>query len=474
MTPLEIIQGTDFKEIKKLFKRPVFKVEQQTAIDQYDVTEHDVYDATLRPKRKLKMDVVDENGQVTSQTEVLVDVVRVGIPWQKIITERRIGFTLTTPVTTQAIYDKETDKEKSLVKMVERIQHDNKMDYKNKEILRRILSEMECAVIWYYVETGEPKPKYTLKHKILATGLGDSLYPLFDDNGDMISFARGYKIKVEDKEIEHFDIYTPDLEYRWVSVGNDWQMDTLTNSDGTAKPNPIPNQARKLLIEYYSILQPVWSDVQSMISRHETLTSNHGGMNDKFGAPLLAVTGDIIKSETDSGQGNVIQMENGASADYVQLSSEPQSIKLEQENLEKFIYTMSQTPDISFGQMLSIGAMSGFAMTLLLSDPHMAVRCVEEWFGIGLQRRLNIIKHAIGALIDTSLANEAKVVQLKPVITPYMPKNVTELIENLSVAKASGIISTETSVEINPYVSDSEIELERMKNDKTAELAGTQ
>ena len=118
--------------------------------------------------------------------------------------------------------------------------------------------------------------------------------------------------------------------------------------------------------------------------------------------------------------------------------------------------------------------MSGFAAEMIFTDSHMGVRMEEETFGIGLQRRLNIIKAAIGALIDTSLANECRTVQLKPEITPYLPQNMTEIIENNTVAVTGGIMSKETAVENNPLVKDAKIELERMKNDATNELAGTE
>jgi SPP1 family phage portal protein len=197
-------------------------------------------------------------------------------------------------------------------------------------------------------------------------------------------------------------------------------------------------------------------------------------MNDKFGAPIFVVSGEIEGEVVDNAQGSIMQMANGATADYAQLASEPESIKLEQDNNKENIYVQSQTPDISFGQMMSIGQMSGFAAEMLFSDAHMAVRTEEESFGKGLQRRLNIIKTAIGSLIDTSLANEAKTVQLKPVITPYLPQNTTELIDNLTVAVTSGIISKETAIEENPLVKDSKVELERVKADATNELAGTE
>jgi len=480
LLPLEIIKAGEYKEIEKLFKRQVDTGIQADAIKQYNVDTHDVFDKVLRPWRKVSRatSAKDEDGNFIRQ-DVWIDVVRVGIPWQSIITERRVGFTLSHPVKTEVIWDKETDKEKQLVKMVERIQNDNKMDYKNKEILRRKLSELEVAVIWYYVETKDPKQKYTLNSKIVSPELGDTLYPLFDSVGTMISFRRDYKLLNEGKEIEHSDIYTAEFEYKYIKSAGGWELDPniVIQSKETGEiisANPVPNIAKKILVEYYCQKNPVWHKVQSIIDRHETLTSNHGGMNDKFGAPMFIVSGEIQGEIIDNAAGSMMQMENDGTAAYAQLASEPQSISLEQTNLEKFIYTMSQTPNISFNQMMTIGAMSGFAAEMLLTDPHMAVRIEEETFGIGLQRRLNIIKAAIGALIDTSLASECKMVQLKPIITPYLPQNTTEMIENLSVSVTGGLMSKETAIEQNPLVEDAEIELERMKNDATEELVGTE
>jgi len=480
MNALEIIKSQDYKKIIKLFKRQVPVDDQIEAIKQYNVSKHDVFDKVLRPMRKVSRATTakDENGNFIRE-DVWIDVVRVGIAWQNDITEKRVAFTLSTPVKTNVIWDKETDKEKELVNLVDRIQNDNKMDYKNKEILRRKLSELEVAVIWYYVETEDEQYNYTLKSKIVSPELGDSLYPLFDMNGKMISFRRDYKLINEGKEVEHSDIYTAEFEYKYIKKESEWVLDPdiVVKSKETSDyipANPVPNIAKKILVEYYSQPKPVWHNVQSMIDRHETVTSNHGGMNDKFGSPIFVVSGEIQGEILDNQTGSMMQMENQATAGYAELSSEPESIKLEQTNLEKFIGKMSQTPNITFDQMIEIGQMSGFAAEMLFTDPHMAVRMEEETFGIGLQRRLNIIKAAIGALIDTTLAKECKKVQLKPEITPYLPQNTTEMIENLSVSTTSSIMSKETAIERNPLIEDVEAETERLKNDATQELAGTE
>jgi hypothetical protein len=116
MSALDVIKSQNFTEINKLFKRPVFKVAQADAIKQYHIEGHDVFDPVKRPWRKISRDTgrKDSNDNPIRQ-DILVDVVRVGISWQDTITETRVGFTLSNPVTTNVIWDTESDKENNLL-----------------------------------------------------------------------------------------------------------------------------------------------------------------------------------------------------------------------------------------------------------------------------------------------------------------------------------------------------------------------
>lgn len=484
MNAKDIIKNTDdFKAIELLFtsNRPVFEVEQEKAIAEYKVAKHDILDSSIRKAKKITKGSGDVGADGKETTTIdYIEPARIAMSFQSLIVDRRVGFMLTIPVKVEAIYESKvgTDKEKKLVKMIERLQNDNKMDYLNKEIARRWMSEMECAECWYLVETGKTRPKHTLKCNIWSPDLGDVLYPLKDSYGSMIAFARKYKLKEEDKEVEHFDVYTDDFEYKYVQKDNEWKLEVLTglNDIGEviqANVNPIPNTVRKIMIVYHTQKKPEWTDQGSMISRLETSVSNHADMNDYFGSPILAVFGEIMGFAAKGEQGKILQLADQAKANYLALDSPPESIKMEQENLEKFIYALSQTPNITFEQMMNIGPISGVAMKMMFLDAHLAVARKEETFGIGLQRRLNIIKAAIGMVIDTTLSTEAESLQLKPVLTPYIPLNETEAIDNLSVSVTAGILSKETAVELNPLVEDSETEMERLQNDTTNDLAGT-
>ncbi len=450
-----------------------FNVTKEEAKSQYHVLEHDVFDTQKRPDKIVKRDSGEKDGEgniiYVSQP---VPVSRVALPVQDLIVERRVGFMLSDPVTTEATFQKDDEKSKSLADMVDKIQADNKMEYRNKEIARRLMSEMEVAELWYLVPTGEADPKYTLKVRIISPELLDSLYPVYDETDDMVAFGRGYKLKENETEVEHFDLFTPDYEYKYILVDKKWILDELSDAEGANIPNPIPNQVKKIMVIYHSQNQPEWTKVQAMISRFEELYSNHADMNDYFGSPILAVAGEILGFAQKGEQGKILQMDENAKANYLALSSPPESIKMEIDNLKESVYTMSQTPNITFEQMKGLNAFSGIAMKLMFMDCHMAVRNKEEIFGIGLQRRLNLIKATIATVIVPSLAQIAKTVQLRPVIHPYLPENMTELIENLSVAYTGGIMSRETAVEQNPLVADPTAEMDRMKQDATSQLSG--
>ena len=468
MTKLEIIQSRDFAELKKLFNRPVFKDDQQEVIAQFELKKHKALDPAYRKGKTITVGSgeMDDNGKEKVST-IMVQPNRIGLNLEQLIVDRRVGFMLTIPVSYNVIWDdKETDKGKSLVKYIEWLQNNNEMDYKNKEIARRWMSELEVAEIWYFEETGIPKPKFTVKCNIWSPELGDTLYPLKSASGQMIAFAREYLIEnAAGKKVTHFDVYTDEFEYLYEKATDGW-IESTEDPEGNPLTNPLPNPTKKLMINYISQPRSEWHNEQPMIERLEESISNHGDMNDYFGSPILAVTGEIMGFAAKGEQGKILQLADQAKANFLALEGKPESIKMEQDNLIKLIFGMSQTPDISFEAMRGMGTIAQFTMKAFFMDAHMAVGRKEESFGVFLQNRINILKRAIASLIDTSYAKEAEALQIKPVITPFLPENTTEMIENLVAAKQGGIMAVETTVNKNTMIDDKELEMTRLKQDQ--------
>ncbi|HEY9363463.1 MAG TPA: phage portal protein, partial [Chitinophagaceae bacterium] len=278
MTQEELLAliSTYDKAVEKI-KKTVDLSEIETYLKQYDPAEHDIFDKAKRPDKLIK------NNE--GNTEV-VPVTRIGIALQKLITSRAASFLCGNPIEIKGTPN--GSPETNMLAGVNKVWLSNKLDFKSKELARLMFSETHCAELWYAEETtpdywiGEPvKSKWKLRVKILAASLGDNLYPVFNPEGDMIAFGRGYIIKVDDKDEEHFDLYTNENIYLGTKSDAGWDVTTEKNV------------FTKIPIVYYSQPKPIWNDVQTMITQLETVISNNSNTNAYFGDPLLIIDGEI-------------------------------------------------------------------------------------------------------------------------------------------------------------------------------------
>ena len=462
MNILDIINSGDMKVIEPLFTERELAVSYEKAKEQYDVSKHKVFSQTSRPDKRVTKDTGNTKEDGSPETiEVNVPVSRIGVPLQKTVVEQRIGFMLSIPVKYNFLTESEGGK-----KLVQRIQYildKNRMDFKNKEMLRRQMSELECAELWYFAPATDYDTKLTLKCKILSPALGDKLLPLFDSYGDMVAFGRKYKLKEDGKEIEHFDIFTDKFEYRFVNK-DEWKLDDLTDIEGKQIANPIVHNIGKIPIVYHSQDKPEWYDSQSMIERLEESMSNHADMNDYFGSPILAISGQVLGFSQKGEQGKIIELSDEARANYLQLTTPPESILREQANLRELSLALCNTADISFDKVKGIGNLSAVALNLLFISSAMAALMKEETFAVNLQRRISVIISAIVNIIDTKLKPNVKEVSYNPAITVYVPQDIESILRYLGEAYTNQIISLETAVDNNPLVQDKNKEIQKLEN----------
>lgn len=469
MTIEEIFALKDFAAIKyELTKKVAPNVASDVCIKQFDPTKHGVFDEAIRPKKIVKK----ASGQKDTKgeplyTDVQEEVARIAIPFQQIIVERAIGFLLGNPIEITAKGGDDGDLQKKLIAMIGKIWSKNKLDYRNKDVARKMFSECEVAELWYLVDAEEgywgdlSKGKFKPKMRILAESLGDKLYPCFDGTGDMIAFSREYTIINNNKNEIRFDVFTADRTVKYLTI------------DGQTTTESIPNQFKKIPVVYYRQDYPDWYIVEAMIERLETGVSNRADSNDYSGAPITVVKGDLKGFASKGEQGKVLQVSDGGDVQYLESTNAPESVKLEWETLREFILSMTQTPDISFSQMKGLGAVSGIALKLMFMDAHMKARNKEGTFGESIQRRINLLMSIIGNVIDTGLGQTIKTLDLVPVFVPYLPTNEKEEVDIISVAKTAGVMSVETGVRRNPLVSDVDAELALIKADGEQSVASS-
>lgn len=484
---LELIQAGDFGAVVNELRNGRLDASpaSQTNAQQYDPKLHAVNDPKERPDKLVVVDKESEdygrvininpNKDLPTESGFRIErVARIALALQKLIVKRAVAFTFGNPVTYTA--DTEDAGEKEILQRMKRVFSAVKEGTLNRRIARSLYSAQEAAEYWYPVEQSKPHnlygfpTKYKFKVAIFSPALGDKLWPYFDDNRDLVAFSREFTRKGGDlKTRNYFETYTADAHYQWTCQGDangtssgNWEM-----VEGYPKPIPIG----KIPIVYASQPQVEWADVQKLIERLEKLLSNFADTNDYHASPKIFVQGTVKGFARKGEAGAIIEGEDGATAQYLSWQSAPESVKLEIDTLLRMIYTITQTPDISFDTVNGIGAVSGVALRLLFMDAHLKVQDKAEIFDDYLQRRCNVVNAYLGQA-DTKTETAAASVIVKPKITPYIVEDELAKINILQAANGGKQISSQKStIKRLGWTDDPDAELRDIQTEEDREAS---
>lgn len=443
----------NYEELQKQVVAEKTTADIATLQKQYEPTAHDITDKAKRPDKIVTTDA----GTST------VPVARLPVAFQKIIVKRAAAFLCGNPI--ELVATPATDLDKSLLAALKKTWEDNKLDYDSKALASLMMKETEVAELWYtevvdptyWIGTSMEGSGFRLRMKIIANEKGDGLYPVFNAAGDMIAFGRSYIIKVADKNEEHFDLYTDTQIILGIKGDSGWATTSVSNPIG------------KIPVIYYSQPSAEWADVQELINRFEVAISNHADTVDYFGSPMVKVKGEVKGFAKKGEQGKVLELSEGADAEYLSWDQSPESVKLEFNTLRSLIFDLTDTPDISIEQMKALGTYSGIALKMLFLGAHLKAADKEETFGKSIQRRINYLKSAL-AVINLKLQPSLPLA-IKPKFEYYLPNNDAEMIDMLAVATGSKpTISRKTAVARNPLVQDPETEIANLEEEDKAGL----
>jgi SPP1 family phage portal protein len=437
-------------------------------ISQLNPDKHDIMDNVKRPDKKIKEDIPEEERETLGYTGgekeriKTVEVARIALALQKLIVNRAVAFTFGNPVSLSA--EPENENEQKVLKAVKKILLNTKTRTINRKIAREIFSVTEAAELWYPVPVENHtkygfNSKFKLRVAVFSPRKGDKLYPYLDETNDMIAFSRQY-ITIDEnlKECTYFETYTDKMHYIWEYVRGKWEL-----TEGYPKPNIIG----KIPVIYGQQPTVEWEDVQILIDRLEELLSNFADTNDYHASPKIVVKGEVLGFAKKGESGAILQLEgDNASASYLSWEHAPESVKLEIETLLRMIYTITQTPDISFDAVKGIGAISGIALKLLFMDAHLKVQDKMELFDDYLQRRINIIKSYI-AQLNTQLSTACENLEIEPEIVPYMIEDEQAKVDLLLSANGGkAIASQKSTVQQLGWTPDAETEYNQIKNEE--------
>jgi SPP1 family phage portal protein len=462
MTIEEIMSLTDANQVvtqlKKKRRHPLPNYEINMGA--LDPMRHPVNDKSPegRPDKRVVVDTGDGEGERV-RTE---KVARVAVALQRLIVNRAVSFTFGQPV--KYIANPEDETQQAVLKAFNAIIRDVKGVSHDREVARELFSFQDVAECWYPVRSLTSaygfSSKYKLKCRVFSPDNGDTLYPYFDDNGDLVAFSRSF-VKYDDTDTRqtYFETWTAQAHYLWKSDGGGYSIE-----EGYPQANPIG----KIPIIYAHQCRRETADVDNLIERLEKLLSNFADTNDYHASPKIVVNGHIEGFSRKGETGAVLEVDGDCKPYYLSWSSAPESVKLEVDTLLRMIYTISQTPDISFDTVKGIGAVSGVALKMMFLDAHLKVQDKREILDEFLQRRVSVVKAYIKQL-NVAMSEAVDALNIEPQITPYMINDDEKLVQMLNQATGGKVMmSQDTAVRMLGMSVDADAEIGRIKAEESA------
>lgn len=391
--------------------------------------------------------VFDENTGKTYEIEAQYKtepVNRISIPLEQDIVNIQTAFTV--GIEPSMDCTPADDEEKKLLDAVKAVFKSNKTKYQNKKIVRSWLSEQEVAEYWYATDDdsfwikfwnkvkttfgGKVKPTKKLKSVLWSPFRGDKLYPFFNDEGDLIAFSREYKKKLmDDSEITCFMTITDKMVYQW------------DLSKGYEERPTFAHGFKKLPVIYAYRPEPYCDKIKTFRVRLEKLLSNYADCIDYHFFPLLKLVGDV-EGFVGKNKDKIVKLTGeGADAQYLTWNQVPETVKFEAETLTNNAYDMSNTPRISFETLKGVGKASGTAFRFMFMGAHMAVSNHAEVIGDFLQRRVNFLVTALGAINPSEFSKASQTIDIETEVVPFMIDDLNDKVTTAVSAVRGGIWS---------------------------------
>jgi SPP1 family phage portal protein len=458
MNAIDIIAVADTDKIIDLVKgETVIEVEPQTLQETYD-GKHKILERADKNK-------LDDNGNIVGSTPTA----KLVLNYQKKIVENAVAFLMGSPI---SIVKKTEGGDEAFQYLLDALD-DCKFHSQNKELARKLFTQRRSAKL-YYIKNPEDLLNRKLGSMVLSYENG-SFYPNFNDTNDLDLFLRVYErtVLIDGKKqvVPVYELYTAEQIKTGQKLGGAWVE--VQNA----------NLYTKIPVVYYTQPKEEWYDADTLIGKQELSLSELADTNQYFGSPMAVATGNVTGAPNKDDQGKMVICEYvkdpatgqmmESKLNYLTWDQRPESIKMQFDLIDKFIYSFSQTADISFLTMIqaSLGNISGVALKLLLLDPLSKAMVKQELFEKNLQRELSVIKSILGTM-EAGYASDYELMKFDIQFNSILPENIGEVIAYLTAARpGEPIISQESSVNLNPAIKNKQKEIDILAAEKTGDSA---
>ena len=425
------------------------------------------FDRTIRDTQ---VGVIQKDKSVgTGERSKVIKAVRIPINFAKKIVSTATAFEVGKPVT--LLPSLESD----LSKLISLIWKSNRIDAAILQLVTLKKKETQGALNFYisnikqdsffnkFLAALKLKAAKEIKTKVLDNTAG-TMTPYFDANGNMILFMWEYQTQSADnKTINN------------VQIWNDKSSYLLSDKTGSfILERPLPHGFDRIPIVYVSQDEPEWFDVKDLIDRFEVAISKGGGANDRTAHPILLTIGEITSMPDKDDDGKVINFPmkkddegkyvNG-DARFLESSGGNESHKNELELVWKLIFSISQTPDLSFDNLKSLGNISGVALKLMFLDAITKALMNEGDNRTMIERILNVIISGISTTTNTSFKNLASELYYDIKFNSILPDDLQTASTIITTLQGAGLLSKVTSLKLLDIIENPEAEMELIKKE---------
>jgi hypothetical protein len=419
---------------------------------EYDPRKHPVMNKGAYP------DIVTEQG-VQPVTRITCDL-------QRLATKRMTELICGIPV--KRVYKPENDRQKEVAAFIEAIYDRNRIDSVNVDRCNMLFAGCEVMTLWYAIE--QPNVLYgrntqlKLRCRNFSPMLGDDLYPLFDEYGDMIAMSIGYRRKVAKKTVDFFDAYTATKHIKWSTESGQWAE--VENEDITLGKIPAVYSCRPA---------PIWEDTSKTVYEIEWAMSRNGNYLRENSKPLFIVFADDVitygnEKSPDKEYRSVMQYPKGSTAGYVTWSQAIENLKFYVEQLRSLFFTQLQLPDWSYDKM-SQQALSGESRKQMFIDAQLKVKDESGRLIEMFDREMNVIKSFAKVMLGDAYTADIEALKVDTQITPFAITDEADTIKNLMNANGGEpIMSQRESIERYGQSEDVERTMKEIADQRMADI----
>ena len=405
-------------------------------IQQFDPTKHPVMNKQKYP------DIVSDEG--------IEYVTRITCDLQRLATKRMTELVTGIPV--KRVYKPENDRQKEIASYIESIYERNRIDSVNNERCNMLFAGCEVLTLWYAIDErnnlyGFNSP-LKLRCRNFSPMLGDDLYPLFDEYGDMIAMSVGYTRKKGRKTVQYFDTYTSEKHIKWSNENGSWQE--VENEDITLGKIPGIYMWRPT---------PIWEDTSKTVYEIEWALSRNGNYLRQNSKPLFVVFADEAISYGDEKSPNkefrsIMQYPKGSTAQYITWQQAVENLKYYVGELRSLFFTQLQLPDWSYEKM-SQQALSGESRKQMFIDAQLKVKDESGRLIEFFDREMNVIKAFLKVMLGEQFHKDIDALKVEMIITPFAITDEKDTINNLMAANGGEpIMSQRESIELFGHSDD--------------------